>query len=188
MTGDAKSMIAGCIERMRQSGCGGCERRDACASLWQGLGFDRMPKRPAETSAGPKNPFFALLGELAKAVEGRMAAPKTAFRSEVERRLEPMLASGPVRIGEVAREIGCSRQTLYRRLKAEGVTFVEVLDGLRRRLALRLVREQGLSVKETAWRLGFSDPAAFSRAYKRWTGSSPRGARQTSSRRKQPMA
>jgi AraC-like DNA-binding protein len=134
-----------------------------------------MPKRPAGTSARPKNPFFALLGEVTKAVEGRMA-PKNAFRGEVERRVEPMLASGPVRIGEVARELGCSRQTLYRRLKAEGVTFVEVLDGLRRRLALRFVREQGLSVKESAYRLGFSDPAAFSRAFKRWTGTSPRGA------------
>jgi AraC-like DNA-binding protein len=184
MTGGAKSMIAGCIERMRQSGCGGCERRDSCAPLWQALRFDRMPK----ASARPRYPFLALLGNLAKAVEGRMAPPKTAFRGEVERLVEPMLASGPVRIGEVARELGCSRQTLYRRLKQEGVTFVEVLDALRRRLALRLVREQGLSVKEAAWRLGFSDPAAFSRAFKRWTGMSPGTARQTSFRRKQPMA
>jgi AraC-like DNA-binding protein len=188
MAGDTKSMIAGCIDRMRQNGCGGCERRDACASLFRGLRFDRMRRRPAGTSSSPKYPFFALLGELAKAVEGRMAPPRNAFRGEVERLIEPMLPSGPVRIGEVARALGCSRQTLYRRLKAEGVTFVELLDGLRRRIALRLVRDEGLPVKETAWRLGFSDPAAFSRAFKRWTGMSPRAARQTSSRRKQPMA
>ena len=78
-------------------------------------------------------------------------------------------------MGEVARDLGVSRHTLYRRLKAEGATFETVLDGLRHRLALRLVRDQGLSVKEAAWRLGFSDPTAFSRAFKRWTGTSPRG-------------
>ena len=75
-----------------------------------------------------------------------------------------MLASGAIGMAAIARELGYSRQTLYRRLKAEGVTFEEVLDGLRRRLALRMIREEGLSVKEAAWRLGFSDPAAFSRA------------------------
>jgi AraC-like DNA-binding protein len=176
-------MIAGCIERMRQDACGGCERRDACASLFKMLRFDRQAERPAAKSARhaaarPKNPFLALLGEVARAIEGKAAAPKTSeFRSEVERRIEPMLASGPVRIDSVARLLGCSRQTLYRRLKAEGITFAELLDGLRRRLALRFVREQGLPVKEAAWRLGFSDPAAFSRAYKRWTGTSPSEAR-----------
>ena len=85
-----------------------------------------------------------------------------------------MLERGPVRIEEVARALGCSRQTLYRRLKEEGVTFAELLDSLRRRLGLLYVRERGMPVKEAAYRLGFSEPAAFSRAYKRWTGSSPR--------------
>ena len=50
-------------------------------------------------------------------------------------------------------------------------------QGLRVRLGgqeLRLVREPGLSVKEIAYRLGFSEPAAFSRAFKRWTGRAPR--------------
>ena len=171
-------MITGCIDRMRQNSCGGCERRDACASLWRALSIDRSSKRPAKPrpqpkSAPPRTPFLAFLGEVAKAIEGRAASPASAFRGEVERRLAPMLASGPVRIDQVARALGCSRQTLYRRLKAEGITFAALLDGLRRRLALRFVREQGLSVKESAYRLGVSDPAAFSRAFKRWTGSSP---------------
>jgi AraC-like DNA-binding protein len=91
----------------------------------------------------------------------------------VERHLEPLLAAGPVRIDEVARDLGFSRQTLYRRLKAEGITFEQILDELRRGLALRLIRDEGLTVKDAAYRLGFSDPAAFSRAFKRWTGSSP---------------
>ena len=174
-------MIAGCIEKMRRDACGGCERRDACSQLWSGLAFLRSARRhapPARRRAPSGNPFLAILGEVAKAVEagarGQMAAPKPGrFRTEVEQRLEAVLPSGEVGIGRVARDLGCSRQTLYRRLKAEGTTYEQLLDRLRRRLALRLVREQGLSVKEAAYRLGFSDPAAFSRAFKRWTGSSP---------------
>ena len=175
MIGGTKSMIAGCIDRMRRESCGGCARRDACAPFWKMLRFERPAQR---APVRPDNPFLALLGEVARAIEGKAAAPrKSEFRGEVERRIEPMLASGPVRIDSVARLLGCSRQTLYRRLKAEGITFAELLDGLRRRLALRFVREQGLPVKEAAWRLGFSDPAAFSRAFKRWTGTSPSAAR-----------
>lgn len=116
---------------------------------------------------------MVLLGEVARAIETKAKAREETFRREVERHLEPLLASGPVRIESVARALGCSRQTLYRRLKAEGVTFEQVLDGLRRRLALRFVREQGLSVKEASYRLGFSEPAAFSHAFKRWTGKTP---------------
>lgn len=175
-------MIAGCIDRMRRESCGGCERRDACAELFPFM-FGRRGGRPAASgeAAVPRSPFLAFLGEVAKALDGhasKPSAPKrsTAFRAEVERRLEPLLASGEVGIERVARDLGYSRQTLYRRLKAEGATFEQLLDGLRRRLALRFMRE-GLSVKEAAYRLGFSDPAAFSRAFKRWTGSSPSGHR-----------
>ena len=174
-------MIAGCIERMRRDACGGCERQDACAKWAEAFGFGASARRTASFEERPfassPSPFFAFLGQVAKAVEARGKPRSSAFRREVERRLEPLLASGDVRIDRVARELGYSRQTLYRRLKAEGVTFAELLDGLRRRVAIRLVRDEGLPVKEAAWRLGFSDPAAFSRAFKRWTGKSPRDMR-----------
>lgn len=173
-------MIAGCIDKMRRDACDGCERRDACAHLFpEVLASLFGPRRTAARPAGPsKNPFFSFLSEIASAVEakaGERKAPPRArpFRAEVERRLEPLLASGEIGIDRVARDLGYSRQTLYRRLKAEGITYEQLLDGLRRRLALRLVRQEGLAVKEAAYRLGFSDPAAFSRAFKRWTGSSP---------------
>lgn len=100
-------------------------------------------------------------------------ARKPSVRRDVERHIEPLLASGAVRIERVASAMGCSRQTLYRRLKGEGLTFEQVLDGLRHRHALKLMRDGKLAVKDVAYRLGFSDPAAFSRAFKRWTGQSP---------------
>ena len=172
-------MIAGCIERRRESSCGSCERRDPCASLFRALRFGCPEPRtePPLGEAGPapsRSPFLRFLDEVAQAID-RTARPRSsAFTREVERTIEPMLASGPVRIDEVAKALGLSRQTLYRRLKMEGVTFEALLDGLRRRLAIKLIRDEGVPVKEAAWRLGFSDPAAFSRAFKRWTGRSPR--------------
>ena len=167
-------MIAGCIDRMSRDSCGGCERRDPCRSLAR---MFRLSEAPTERAPRSAHPFLAFLGSVAKAVEARAERRPSAFQREVEAKIVPMLAEGPVRIEEVALAMGLSRQTLYRRLKAEGATFERVLDGLRRRLGLKLIREEGVPVKEAAWRLGFSDPAAFSRAFKRWTGRSPSGMR-----------
>ena len=77
----------------------------------------------------------------------------------------------------IARKLGLSRQTLFRKLKAEGVTFEQVMDELRQKLALHFLNRKKVSVNQTAYLVGFSEPAAFSRAFKRWTGSSPRVAR-----------
>ena len=172
-------MIAGCIDRRREESCGGCERRDPCLSLFRALRFDCTERRPRRRSdearpAPSRSPFLRFLDEVAQAIDRTARPPSSAFTREVERTIEPILASGPVRIEEVARALGLSRQTLYRRLKAEGVTFEALLDGLRKRLAMKLIGDEGVPVKEAAWRLGFSDPAAFSRAFKRWTGRSPR--------------
>jgi len=96
-----------------------------------------------------------------------------SMRGRVEAVLLPRLQTGDTSMVRVAAELGLSRPTLRRRLKAEGVTFAAVLDELRCQVAVEYLSSGHLSVKETAYRLGFSDPAPFSRAFKRWTGMSP---------------
>ena len=98
-------------------------------------------------------------------------------RGRVESLLLPMLRTGNARVEIIAGKLGVSRQTLFRKLKAEGVTFEKVLDELRHKLALQYLKGKKISVSETAYLVGFSDAAAFSRAFKRWTGSSPRRCR-----------
>jgi AraC-type DNA-binding domain-containing proteins len=99
-----------------------------------------------------------------------------SVRDRVERLLVSSLEKGDVTMEAIARNLGLSRQTLFRRLKAENVTFEKILDDLRHRLALHYLDGDKKSVSQTAYLVGFSDPAAFSRAFKRWTGSSPRAA------------
>jgi AraC-like DNA-binding protein len=95
-------------------------------------------------------------------------------RGRVENLLLPRLRTGDVSMGLIAGKLCCGRQTLFRKLKAEGVTFEQVLNELRCKLALNYLSANKASVKETARLVGYSDPASFSRAFKRWTGSSPR--------------
>jgi AraC-like DNA-binding protein len=88
------------------------------------------------------------------------------------------LSSGRLAIGLVARELHMSARTLGRRLEGEGTTFTELVDDIRKRLALRHVGEQNQALSEVAFMLGFAHPAAFHRAFKRWTGLTPRRYRE----------
>ncbi|MDB5471127.1 MAG: AraC family transcriptional regulator [Caulobacter sp.] len=117
-----------------------------------------------------------LLTQSARAELEALDGSKSA-RGRVEAVLGPMIRAGQPGMDAVARRLKISRQRLYRQLRAEGTSFEQVLDGLRHRLALEYLGEQNASVGEAAYLLGFSDPAAFSRAFKRWTGTSPRSVR-----------
>ena len=83
------------------------------------------------------------------------------------------LAGGDASIDQVAKALSLSPRTLGRRLEEEGTTFKDVREDLRRRLALQYVGGQDLGLSEIAFLLGFSDAAAFHRAFKRWTGQTP---------------
>jgi AraC-like DNA-binding protein/predicted nucleic acid-binding protein len=83
------------------------------------------------------------------------------------------LEGGTPSIEHIARELSIGERTLGRRLRQEGTTFRELLDDLRRRLALRHVGDSDLALSEIAFLLGFSQSAAFHRAFKRWTSQTP---------------
>ena len=121
----------------------------------------------------PSRYVSSLLTERAEALLEKLENSKST-RGRVESLLIPILHTGEARMETIARNLALSRQTLFRKLKAEGVTFEQVLDELRHKLALEYLNGKNVSVNEIAYQLGFSDPAAFSRAFKRWTGASPR--------------
>jgi AraC-like DNA-binding protein len=82
--------------------------------------------------------------------------------------------SGALRsLDDVAKRLHVSTRTLKRRLGENGTSFSGIVDEVRRQRAMLLLEDRGLGIGEIAHRLGYSDVANFTRAFKRWTGRSP---------------
>lgn len=92
--------------------------------------------------------------------------------------LRDLLPSGEPRQQDVCARLGLSPRSVQRRLAEEHTTFREVLNTTRHDLALAHLRGGQHSVSEVAFLLGFAEVSAFTRAFKRWTGASPRAWRQ----------
>ena len=120
---------------------------------------------------------FGIFSSYADALLKSLDSSKSA-RGRVESLLIPILHTGDVGMDAIAERMAVSRATLYRRLKEEGVSFEQMLDDLRHRMAEHYLKGQKVSIGEAAYLVGFSGAAAFTRAYKRWTGTSPSAARQ----------
>ena len=73
---------------------------------------------------------------------------------------------------EVAEQLFMTRRTLTRRLGAEGTSYKALAEGARCELAKSLLKGQS-NIAQVAFLLDFSDQAAFSVAFKRWTGTTP---------------
>lgn len=129
-----------------------------------------------------------------------MQSADEGLASIVRRRLDKLLGerdgdeAGPVcgrlrrmlveHLGEMsmtpdaaARALAVSRRTLSRRLAYEGTSFRTILDDVRREFACALLQDGSLSVADVAFFLDYSEPAAFNRSFRRWTGQSPRSFR-----------
>ncbi len=82
----------------------------------------------------------------------------------------------------IAEQLHLSVRTLRRRLEEEGWSFRGLLSDVRQRLALHYVQDRTLSLTEISYRLGFTQPSSFTRAFRGWTGQSPTEARAAATR------
>ena len=100
-------------------------------------------------------------------------ASDTGITSRIRSMLSTDLAGEMPGFEDLARAMNMSPRTLRRCLEKEGVSYQKIKDNTRRDLAISLLSREGLTVSEVAERVGFSDPSAFHRSFKKWTGQSP---------------
>jgi AraC-like DNA-binding protein len=121
----------------------------------------------------------ALTGYLDRLAEQTLSAlgSERTMQDRLRRVLWTDLSAGEAHLDRVARLLGMSPRALQRRLREEGTTFATVLTKLRQDMAQPLLRDGRLAVAEVAFLLGYEDPSSFQRAFRRWSGVSPRAFR-----------
>jgi AraC-like DNA-binding protein len=97
-----------------------------------------------------------------------------AVRREIRHGL--VVDGGDVRPPTLARRLAMSTRTLQRRLAEYDTSVSKLADEMRREVALELLAERETRVAEIGRRIGFGDPKTVFRAFRRWTGTSPRRA------------
>jgi AraC-like DNA-binding protein len=105
-----------------------------------------------------------------------------ALRASVENEIAPLLPHGKAQASEIARKLGMSQRTLARHLAADGLSFTVILDEMKFDLAKRYLMEADLPITTIAWLLGYHEASAFTHAFKRWTGKTPKQLRMRTNR------
>lgn len=122
--------------------------------------------------------LFADLIQIADSKLAKMAPME--LWAVLEAAIERMLPNGDLAMAGVARWMGMPAEALQRLVRSRGSSWTEVVDGVRRPIAERLLRDLELPVASVGYRVGFSTPASFTRAFRRWTGVTPEAYRRTS--------
>jgi AraC-like DNA-binding protein len=156
------------------------ERVLGCAlepgARWDGISVSRdawrLPLRRRDAV------LHGVLERQAAAVIDRLPVATSAASAVTDLLDAEVPAGADMRIESVARRLATSPRTLQRRLAAEGLSYQKVLDDWRKTAAERHLTASALSIGEIAYLLGFSEPAPFHRAFKRWYGITPRAFRE----------
>ncbi len=100
--------------------------------------------------------------------------PQHSLIDQVRSIIAGELRGGDPALEHVADRLSLTPRTLQRKLQELGTSHNELLDQMRRQLAMRYLREREMAICEVAYLLGFSEPSSFHRAFKRWTGLTPK--------------
>jgi AraC-like DNA-binding protein len=101
----------------------------------------------------------------------------SSLEQRVRIQVSRTLSEGVPKISDVAGRLGMSGRTLQRKLSDNGYSYQTLVDEARRMLAERLLRQTDYSLGEVAFMTGFSEQSAFTRAFRRWAGQTPRSYR-----------
>lgn len=110
-----------------------------------------------------------------RALQPCVAQPLAQIRRLIAQRLE----QAPVELDWMAAQLSTSSRSLQRSLAADGLSLTQIVDEVRRELALVYLKDTELNLTDVAFLLGYSEQSALQRAFKRWTGQTPRQWRQS---------
>lgn len=108
----------------------------------------------------------------------KLRSESSDFLTQINQIIAKQLCSGAITLPCVAGIMAVSPRTLQRRLSEHNIQFADLVEDLRKSMALFYVKRQDVSLTEVALMLGYSETSSFSRAFKRWTGVSPRQYKQ----------
>ncbi|MPR10523.1 helix-turn-helix transcriptional regulator [Microvirga tunisiensis] len=103
----------------------------------------------------------------------RPGSASSRFGEDLRRVLETELLKGPCTSIEIARLFSMHHRTMSRHLAHEGITFQQLVDEIRFALARDLLANADMALDQISVVLRYSEPSAFTRAFRRWAGQSP---------------
>jgi AraC-like DNA-binding protein len=137
-----------------------------------GQAKDRMWLRAEDWAANVRHDHhYGLKPQLsASAME---AQGSSSLAAEVRRIVKDQVGNEPISLNLVARRLCTSARTLQRRLSEECISFADVVDSARKIRACTLLQGRTHSIAAITFLVGFSEQSAFTRAFRRWTGTTP---------------
>lgn len=142
------------------------------------LRFDAMQAALVFPASWLQRPIAGADPLLHRLLEDRAASDRSQvapiLHNEVRRAIRALLVTGDCCRTSVARRLNMHPRTLVRRLQQCGTTFQALLDDTKSQTAKQLLHDTRSPVSRIAASLGYDDPTVFTRAFRRWTGLSPR--------------
>lgn len=132
---------------------------NAAVAQWQVLGYNED--------------LLALFKKLSEEALQK-AAHQPSFTNSLKKTITGQFYNRIPQLEEVAAYMNITARTLQRKLQQEGTSFQKISDEFKKELAIRLLSLNKYTVNETAYMLGYTEPAVFRRAFKRWTGTTPK--------------
>ncbi len=145
-------------------------------SNFSGLVFEKKYLAMPILNANPN--LFSLFENHAQAILKGLK-PEDSLKEKIKKEILFGLKGEEPNLPLIAKNLGIGVRSIQMKLKEEGATFQQLLDEIRKDLALKHLKEDKLSTTDISYLLGYSEPSVFFRSFKKWTGQTPTVYRKT---------